>query len=437
MLGLRKGLLVRKRNSASSLLSDASGTADTPTRTPSGSTMATIRAGLQESANGLSSKKLPRSDAVSVSVSVISNPDSISSDRTALDVDDGDSVSTSTTSHSQTVTSSIQVTRVIETTRIVRGHICELGDYNDSFFKKLDLESFLEFISEERLIHMPRRGSDWDRVLRAAQFFGLQLWRFGTDIGQFCPGTEAAAVTALGSTKLLLKVSGMTVSWTLPWLTSIQIGPRQAQALAPTFEALYELSLLIVHVSQIHDIFHASRDVKEAVAHLYCDIVELIGKVAIFYRREISKLTARESITIDFEATFGKYMDAIWNRRDDITTRVWSLKLGHRNSGLGLGSIRRYLQHNRSLKGEFYDKIAENIKRTEDTCEWLKTPLVDFFRSDDRALTITGDSGTGKTVLAGWIKERLQPPLDNTQWSTLIYSFRKSHRGRTAPMSIF
>lgn len=182
---------------------------------------------------------------------------------------------------------------------------------------------------------------------------------------------------------------------------------------------------MIVHVSQIHDIFRSSREVKVVVANLYCDVVDLVGKVATFYRREISKLLLGESITIDFEATFGNAMAQIWNRRDDITSRVWSLKLGHRQSGLGLGSIRRHLKHNRSLKGEFYDKVAESVKRTEDTCEWLKSPLVDFLRSDDKALTITGESGTGKTVLGGWIKERLQRPLDHTQWSTLVYTFRK------------
>src|SRR4051812_3425808 len=53
---------------------------------------------------------------------------------------------------------------------------------------------------------MPRRGSDWDRVLRAAQCFGLQLWWFGSGISQFCSGTESASITALGSTQILLEV---------------------------------------------------------------------------------------------------------------------------------------------------------------------------------------------------------------------------------------
>ena len=118
-------------------------------------------------------------------------------------------------------------------------------------------------------------------------------------------------------------------------------------------------------------------------------------------------------------------MTDIWQRRDAITTRVWMLKLGHRCSGLSLDVIRRYLQPTRSTRGAFYDRVSESIQRTEDTCEWLKAPLVDFFRSQEKALVITGDVGSGKTVLAAWIKERLQRPLDRKQWSTLGYTFRE------------
>jgi len=203
MLSLRKGLLVKKRNSASSLVSE-----DSPDSGPARSVMETIRAGLQESANGLSAKTLRKgsSDAVSISVSSVSS----SSEKTVLMADDAVSVSTSNTANSNShvaTTSSIQLTRVTEVSKIIRSDICKLGDYTETFFKTLDLRSYLEYISDERLIHMPRRGSDWDRVLRAAQCFGLQLWRFGVGVGQFCPGTESASITALGSTQILLEVS--------------------------------------------------------------------------------------------------------------------------------------------------------------------------------------------------------------------------------------
>ncbi|KAK0715896.1 hypothetical protein B0H67DRAFT_538659 [Lasiosphaeris hirsuta] len=380
--------------------------------------METIRAGLQESAKGLSSKKLPKStDDVSVFAGTISDGASSHSDKTLSLAEDALSVVTSTTSNSHSSTT-IQLTRVVETARIIRGHICGLGDYNDAFFKTMTLDSYLEYISDERLIHMPRRGSDWDRVLRAAQYFGFQLWRFGVGVGQFCPGTESASITVLGSTQILL-----------------EIGPQQAQALLPTFQALYELALMLLHVSQIHEIFHASREVKETVANLYCDVVDLVGTISVFYRGEISKLAAGKSVTINFDAAFGDAVAAIYKRRDLITAKMWSLKLGYRHSNLSLDAVRRRLKHDRSIKGAFYDQIAESMKRAEDTCEWLKSPLVEFFRTSNKTLTITGEPGTGKTVLAGWIKERLQRPLNHTQFSTLNYTFPFDSPSQCTPLA--
>ncbi|KAK0630216.1 hypothetical protein B0T17DRAFT_488060 [Bombardia bombarda] len=385
--------------------------------------MESIRAGLQESITGLSGtrKGHKSTDSVSVSVTPV-NLESVSSDKTTT-VDETRSIVSTTsrnhnTTNTTTTTSSIHLDRVAKTSRLIRGHIFKLGDYSESFFETLDLETYLEYISDERLIHMPRRGSDWDRVLKAAQFFGLQLWRLGSSVGQFCSGTEAASITALGSTKILL-----------------EFGPHQAQALMPTFQALYKLAILISHVSQIHDIFYASRDVKEAVAHLYCDMVELVGNISVHYRREISSLAANRSVTINFESAFGRSMTEIWKRRDLIVSKMWSLKLGNRTSGPSIDFIRRQLKAYRSVKGDFYDQVSENLQRAEDTCEWLKSPLVEFFRGDEKAMTITGDAGTGKTYLAGWIKERLQSPLDHTQYATLTYTFPYDAPSQCTPLA--
>ncbi|KAK3390788.1 hypothetical protein B0H63DRAFT_410784 [Podospora didyma] len=378
--------------------------------------METIKAGLHESLNGLSVKARKPSDAVSVSVSVVSNSSDDSS-KTAEIRDDALSAS-HTSSLTMATSTTIRLTRLIETTRTIRGNICTLGDYNETYFKAVDLESYLEYISVERLIHMPRRGSDWDRVLKAAQFFGLQLWRLGINVGHFCPDTEAASVTALGSTQILL-----------------EIGPKQSKALIPTFQALYELAILISHVTQIHEIFRVSTEVKEIVAHLYCDLVELVGNITTVYRKKISNLSPGESLTLNFEAAFGKAMASIFKRRDSAVAKIWSLKLGNRASHLNLESIRRRLKQDRSVAGAFYDQVAESLRRADDTCEWLKAPMIEFFRSSDKALTITGDSGTGKTVLAEWMEERLQRPLDHTQYSTLTYTFPYDYPAQCTPLA--
>lgn len=175
--------------------------------------METIRAGIMEPSNGLSSHKIQKSlDGVSITSSIVSNGTSPHSEKTVSLEEDATSVSVSATTISQpNTTCTIQNTRVVDISQTIRGHICKLGDYSETFFKAIDLQSYLEYISDERLIHMPRRGSNWDRVLRAAQCFGVQLWAFGRDVGRFCPDTEVASITALGSIQILLEVSSHIV----------------------------------------------------------------------------------------------------------------------------------------------------------------------------------------------------------------------------------
>jgi hypothetical protein len=230
MLGLRKGLLIRKRGSVSSVASDGAASSDGSGESATRGAMETIR-------NGLSPKNLKvrkASDSVIATVTPASDADAqsdkvvttqiaevatesvpatiVTGTTTTTTSGSSTSVSTSITHQHATTTASIRTSRIAETSWLIRSHICKLGDFSETFFKNLDLESYLEYISDERLIHMPRRGSDWDRVLRAAQVFGFQLWRFGVGVSQFCPGTEETSKTALGSTQILLEVRSLRSS---------------------------------------------------------------------------------------------------------------------------------------------------------------------------------------------------------------------------------
>ena len=177
--------------------------------------MDTIRAGHQESsANGFAGKGHARklSDmTISTAVAKTNTTSIKEKDEDSVASNSDDALSTySAIQHSPIASETLHVSRVFDVSRDVRNHVCKLGDYNETFFKTVDLESYLEYISEERLIHMPRRGSDWDRVLRSAQFFGLQLWRLGANVARYCPEAEVASITALGTTQILLEVSGLS-----------------------------------------------------------------------------------------------------------------------------------------------------------------------------------------------------------------------------------
>lgn len=97
-------------------------------------------------------------------------------------------------------------TRVSDVFRSVTRRIVRLDDYDEKYVKETDLRAYLNFISDERLIHMPRRGSDWDRVLSNAQFFGFQIWLFGKKIDSYVPGGKESAAAALASCQILLEV---------------------------------------------------------------------------------------------------------------------------------------------------------------------------------------------------------------------------------------
>jgi hypothetical protein len=96
--------------------------------------------------------------------------------------------------------------KLTQVTRTVKKLIVRFDGYDEDFVNETDIRSYLEYISEERLIHMPQRGSDWDRVLSTAQFFGLQITAFASKIETFATGAHASASAALASCQVLLEV---------------------------------------------------------------------------------------------------------------------------------------------------------------------------------------------------------------------------------------
>jgi hypothetical protein len=170
---------------------------------------------IRSSINGMTGVKSKKTDAVSITVNSVDSEDNLSrtSSRdtvvTAAETRPATAVSQASVQEQRETTHShsLEITRVTHVTAAVRTLVYRLDDYDESFFRGVSLASYLEWISTERLIHMPKRGSDWDRVLKAAQFFGLQIWSFGEKICTFCEDGKTSAITALGSCQVLLEVS--------------------------------------------------------------------------------------------------------------------------------------------------------------------------------------------------------------------------------------
>ncbi|KAF4970543.1 hypothetical protein FSARC_2452 [Fusarium sarcochroum] len=388
--------------------------------------MESVRQGLKQSLSSMGKDKHHNNAAVSVNEMEVSDGESesttVASNPTSHDgVDAKHSLTvptsnptTSTTAATNGMTTTTTITKLHEyevltkVTRTVKKLIVRFDDYDEDFVNEMDIRSYLQYISDERLIHMPRRGSEWDRVLSAAQFFGLQITAFGSKIDTFAHGGHSSASAALASCQLLL-----------------EIGPNQAKALVPTFVALYELAMLLSTISRIHQLERMSTSVKEASAQILCDLVHLVGCIASHYKQKVSALRPGESITISFDAAFGQHIEDIWKAKDDLWSRVWRHSLGNKNFSIRLKTMHQRLEPTAglSVRSNLYDEVNEHLDRSEDTCNWIKGQLTSFLGSKEKFFSIWGDAGVGKSVLAEWVQERLARPLDYKSYSVLTYNF--------------
>ncbi|KAH6993100.1 hypothetical protein EDB82DRAFT_428505 [Fusarium venenatum] len=379
--------------------------------------MESVRQGIKQSIAGIGKDKHHKDIAVSVNEMEISDGESesttVASNQTSQDDVDTKSNLTITANNAATskltvVTKLHEYERLTKITRTVKKLIVRFDDYDDEFVNEMDIRGYLQYISDERLIHMPRRGSDWDRVLSTAQFFGLQITTFASKIETFASGAHSSVSAALASCQVLL-----------------EIGHNQAKALVPTFIAFYELAMLLSTVSRIPKLEYMPTSIKESAAHILCELVHLVGRIASHYKQKVDSLRVGEGITISFDAAFGQLIDSIWKAKEDLCDRVWRHSLDHKSFSISLKSVRQRLEPSSgsSVRNTLYDEVYEHLDRSEDTCHWIKDQLTSFLNSKDKSLNLWGEAGVGKSVLAEWVQERLARPFDYKSYTVLSYNF--------------
>ncbi|WQF85619.1 Putative tetratricopeptide-like helical domain superfamily [Colletotrichum destructivum] len=314
---------------------------------------------------------------------------------------------------------SYKIVRVIDTARRIQKKLVrEVEEVSHQHFQSIDLEAYLAYIADERLVHMPPKGSQWDRVLKSAEFFGLQLDGYSRHIQSFIEGCTLVRDTALATCYLLL-----------------ELGHDQAQALEPTFNALYELGLLLGQAIRLHGMFTASDAIRYELSRIFDSVIRLVGDIAVYYRTRINSIYSG-SVTIDFDAEFGSQITKIWAQREHLFNHMWQHRLGNKSRRLDITTLRRHLLPTReSAKSHVYGRVADRKLRVDGTCDWLSHDLHDFLSSENDIFTVTGGEGCGKSMLAAWVRERLERPVHRTQYETLSYTFSTDIPSEATPIA--
>lgn len=89
--------------------------------------------------------------------------------------------------------------------RLIRG----IEHVNEQYIASQTIDSFLEYIENERLTHMPHHGSRWDKVLKWAEFYALQIQSYQKVVSPFVQNSKEAAQLIWVACRLLLEVRSL------------------------------------------------------------------------------------------------------------------------------------------------------------------------------------------------------------------------------------
>ncbi|KAL7932147.1 hypothetical protein V8C35DRAFT_329143 [Trichoderma chlorosporum] len=327
------------------------------------------------------------------------------------------------------------------------------------------IEWYLKYISDERLIRMPNRGDAWDRVLHAAQYFGLHISEFGDTIDAFI-GAESfnspfyhaeanslangavvhdssffngeSIATFFNGRKKTIVVNSARDLVSAALASShalLEIGHAHAEALLTTFGALYEFSVLLTDITRVHNLHKPSEAIRYEATITFNTLVALLGKIAAVYRQKVGDLKPGSQAHVNFDANFGAEIREIWRSKEALSDTIWKHKLQETDYPITVKQLRWKLQYpyNYSVTNRIYEKVDSHYSQASKTRYWLKDVLSSFFNGKQKLLCLTGRESSGKTFLSRWVEERLARPLNVKSYHVLRYTFPFDSLDRATP----
>jgi anion-transporting ArsA/GET3 family ATPase len=269
--------------------------------------------------------------------------------------------------------------------------------------------SFLEWIRSERLTTLPHKGSRWDRVLIRALYFAEQLHKFEQAIQPFAHNASSAATVGYGHAQLLLELSH-----------------HNSEALDKAFSIFYKFAMSFHSVLHRSELLAASPEIREQICLLYADLISLVVDVGIqFYYA--AKGMSSGSTSLDIFEQFGDTIESFRTRQNTVIELIWQSQIENEvfdeGESIDVQHLSRWLaSQDRVIAAITRDHETYVDNQAEFTCLWFNKHLTRFFQSQNRVFLVTGQSGAGKTTLAGSIVERLQRPMNRQQYDTLFCS---------------
>ncbi|KAJ6016828.1 hypothetical protein N7451_000207 [Penicillium sp. IBT 35674x] len=299
----------------------------------------------------------------------------------------------------------------------------ELGGHASSRLMNSSYESLKEWIRVQRMSHLPPEGSNYDKVLSWALLFIERLHHFDSNINKFAGDSYLATQLSYGYCGMLL-----------------DLGKENAEALMTSFGFFYSTSSTLVNLLERTELFDVSQEIKEQLILALADLVTLVSSVSTHFHQAISGLT-KASVSVHIYDTFRGQISAFKERCSKISEAMWRHQLVRDNLSAERVSVVRGVRSWLAPEDRVLAHLAENTshlahEREEMTCLWVSQHLTNFLKSQKRTLAITGKPGSGKTVTASVIIDRLQDPIAGVSYKTLYIPINARVPAETTSIAI-
>ncbi|CAG8384408.1 unnamed protein product [Penicillium salamii] len=299
----------------------------------------------------------------------------------------------------------------------------EFGSNVQSILFNTNHADILNWIASRRMNYVPSEGSSYDKVLAWAQLFVERLHSFDVAIREFEGHSLSAAQLSYGYCLMLL-----------------QLGKENAPALMASFGFFHSTSTPLVNLLERTELFAVSTEIKEQLVEALAYLVSLVADVSTHFHASIDALT-QGTVTVNIYETFDSKIEAFRERCARISDSMWRHQLVNDHKNPELVSVVKSIRTWLSPEDRVLSHLAENTshlahEREEMTCLWMDPYLTHFLKGDKHALAFTGAPGSGKTVLASVIVDRLHDHIGGVTYKSLFIPINARIPAETTPIAI-
>ncbi|KAJ5936055.1 hypothetical protein N7454_005353 [Penicillium verhagenii] len=299
----------------------------------------------------------------------------------------------------------------------------ELGAHASSRLMNSSYESIKEWIRVQRMSHLPPEGSNYDKVLSWALLFIERLHHFESNVNKFAGDSYLATRLSYGYCLMLL-----------------ELAKDNSEALMTSFGFFYSTSSTLVNLLERTELFEVSQEIKEQLILALSDLVTLVHDVSTHYHNAISGMT-KASVSVHIYDSFPGPIIAFKERCSKISEAMWRHQLVRDNISADRVSVVRDVRAWLAPEDRVLAHLAENTshlahEREEMTCLWVSPYLTHFLKGKSRTLALTGKPGSGKTVTASVIIDRLQDPIAGVSYKTLYIPINSRVPAETTSIAI-